>query len=94
MTKVLTPFEQAKAAVAAGTLNTPSVSVGAKNIDYISYQLATHKFNLSIMAGGMKFKGVKFTDLKKYYGLKGRSAKDCIEEFKQIIANYEMERAT
>jgi hypothetical protein len=40
------------------------------------------------MASGMKFKGVKFTDLKKYYGLKGRTAKDCLHQYEQIMNEY------
>jgi hypothetical protein len=40
------------------------------------------------MASGMKFKGVKFTDLKKYYGLKGRTAKDCLPQYEQIMSEY------
>ena len=84
----MTPFEQAQQDVKNKTLQTPSVTVGAKPIDYFGYQLATHKFNLSIMAKGMMFKGIKFTDIKKYYGLKGRSAKDCLAQFEQIMADY------
>jgi hypothetical protein len=84
----MTPFQQTLQQVREGKLKTPKVSSGNKDIDYFVYQLSTHKFNLKIMASGMKFRGVKFTDLKKYYGLKGRSAKDCLEEFEQIITDY------
>jgi hypothetical protein len=84
----MTPFQQALQQVREGKLQTPIVSSGSKEIDYFGYQLSTHKFNLRIMASGMTFRGVKFTDLKKYYGLKGRSAKDCLAEFDQIIADY------
>jgi len=90
----MTPFEQAQENVKNKKLVTPNVntdqyqSVGANSIDYFGYQLATHKFNLSIMAKGMKFRGIKFSDLKHYYGLKGRSAKDCLEQFEKIMADY------
>lgn len=84
----MTPFEQAQEQVKNGTLNTPSVSHGGSDIDYFGYQLATHRFNLKLMAKGMKFGGIKFTDIKKYYGLKGKSAKDCLEQFEKIFADY------
>jgi len=83
-----TPFEIAQKQVRAKTLQTPSVSVGTKPVDYFSYQLAVHKFNLKIMAGGMTCRGIKFKQIKEYYGLKGRSAKDCIEQFETIIQEY------
>jgi len=87
-TTMLTPFELAQQQAEAGTLQLPSVSMGDKKIDYFLYQLSVHRFNLNIMAGGMTFKGVKFTDIKKYYGLKGRTAKDCVEQFDKIIADF------
>jgi hypothetical protein len=43
------------------------------------------------MAKGMTCRGIKFTDIKKYYGLKGRSAKDCLPQFLEIIAKYDAE---
>jgi len=84
----MTQFEQAVEAANRGELQTPSVSVGNKKINYFGYQLATHHFNLKLMAKGMKFRGIKFTDLKNYYGLKGRSANDCLEQFEKIMADY------
>lgn len=84
----MTPFEQAQAEVKNGNLKTPQVSVGAKQVDYFGYQLSVHKFNLSIMASGMSCRGIKFTDIKKYYGLKGRTAKECLPQFLEIIENY------
>jgi hypothetical protein len=84
----MTPFQQAVQQVKDGTLKTPTVFMGAKPIDYFKYQLATHKFNLSIMAKGMTFRGIKFTDLKNYYGLKGRSAKAALPEFLELMEKY------
>ena len=81
----MTPFEQALQQVREGELQTPSVSVSGKRIDYFGYQLAVHKFNLGIMAGGIGFHNIKFTDIKRYYGLKGRTAKACIKEFNKMI---------
>lgn len=84
----MTQFEQAQAQVKEGTLRTPSVSMGNNSIDYFGYQLAVHHFNLKIMASGMKFKGITFTQIKKYYGLKGKGAKDCLAQFEQIMNDY------
>lgn len=84
----MTPFEQAQEDAKAGKLSTPRVSYGAKNVDYFGYALATHHFNLKLMAKGMTFRGIRFTDIKKYYGLKGRSAKDCLEQYEKIMNDY------
>lgn len=84
----MTPFEQDVKKAKEGKLQTPNVSMGAKAVDYFGYQLSVHRMNLKIMASGMLCRGVKFSDIKKYYGLKGRSAKDCLEQFEQIITDY------
>lgn len=84
----MTPFEIAKEQINNGTLKTPSVSSGDKKIDYLGYQLAVHQFNLSIMAKGMQVRGMKLKQIKDYYGLKGRSAKDCLPQFKAIFDEY------
>lgn len=83
-----TPFEQAVEQARLGQLQTPKVLMGSKNMDYFGYQLAVHKYNLSIMAMGMTCRGIKFTDIKKYYGLKGRSAKDCKPEIEELFNTY------
>ncbi len=91
----MTQFEIAKQQVAEGKLQPPSVGMGTengvKNIDYFGYQLAVHKMNLSIMAAGMLCRGITFTQIKKYYGLKGRSAKDCLGQFEKIMDDYKAE---
>lgn len=84
----MTPFEIAQEQVKNKQLQTPQVSTGGKSVDYFGYQLATHKFNLSLMAKGMKFRGITFTQIKKYYGLTGRSAADCLPQFEKLIADY------
>lgn len=84
----MTQFEQAQKDVKEKNSQTPNVSVGGKQIDYFGYQLSVHKFNLSIMVSGMSCRGIKFTDIKKYYGLKGRTAKDCLPQFIQIMEDY------
>lgn len=84
----MTNFEKALQQVNEGKLQTPSVSVGDKQIDYFGYQLATHHYNLKLMSKGMQFKGIKLKDLKDYYGLKGRTALDCLPQFEKIMADY------
>jgi hypothetical protein len=84
----MTMFEQAQQDFKAGKLKVPHVSVGGLPIDYFNYQLATHKFNLGLMAKGLTFRNISFTQIKKYYGLKGKSAKDCLEQFDAIFTEY------
>jgi len=86
--KKQTPFELAQQQVADGTLTPPTISYGSKPIDYFGYQLAVHHHNLKILAFGMTMRGVKLKDLKAYYGLKGKSAKDCLVEFEVINDAY------
>jgi len=84
----MTQFQQALIAVSEGKLQTPTVSNANDNIDYFGYQLAVHKYNLRIMALGMKCRGITFTQIKKYYGFKGRTAKDCLSQMEQLMDNY------
>lgn len=86
--KPATKFELAQEQVKNGTLTAPEVSYGAKKIDYFGYQLATHKFQLGILKSGMSMRGVKLRDLKDYYGLTGKSASDCYDQFTVIFDNY------
>lgn len=84
----MTQFQQALIAVSEGKLQTPTVSNTNGNIDYFGYQLAVHKYNLRIMALGMKCRGITFTQIKKYYGFKGRTAKECLPQMEQLLINY------
>lgn len=84
----MTPFEQAIEQVKTKQLQAPEVIAHGKAINYFGYQLATHHFNLKLMARGLSFKGIKFTDIKKYYGLTGRSAADCLPQFEKVMADY------
>ena len=88
---IMTPFEQAVAQVQAGTLQVPTVSMGEGNINYFKYQLAVHKFYLSLMAKGIQNRQVKLKDLKHYYGLKGRTASDCLTQYLQMLERYGIE---
>jgi hypothetical protein len=40
------------------------------------------------MARGMSCRGIKFTDIKRYYGLKGRSAKAALPEFIELMEKH------
>jgi hypothetical protein len=84
----MTQFETAVQQVRAGTLRTPSVNYEGKNVDYFGYQLAVHKYNLGLMAKGLHFRGIKLKDIKAYYGLKGRTAADCLPQYEKIVEDY------
>lgn len=86
----MTQFEQALQAAEMGTLSTPTVLVAKGNIDYFGYQLAVHEFNLKIMSKGMTCRAIKLKDLKAYYGLKGRTAADCLPQFLALVENYKV----
>ena len=86
----MTQFEQALQAAQEGTLNTPTVSTPNGNVNYFGYQLATHLFNLKLMAKGMKFANVKFKHIKDYYGLQGKSAKQCVPQMEKIYNEYKI----
>ena len=90
----MTQFEKALQQAREGKLQTPVVSMGDKTIPYFGFQLLNHIHNLKIMALGMTVKGMKLSDLKSYYGLKGRSAKDCLPQLEQILADYKAELNT
>lgn len=88
-----TQFTKAVAAAAEGSLETPKVFVeNGSEVDYFWYQLCVHQYNLRILATGMSMRGVKLKDLKGYYGLKGRTAKDCLFELEQLMAQYKATR--
>lgn len=92
MSKVKEPtqFEKAVEAVKAGTLQTPYVNFEGKQVPYFLYQLAVHHFNLKIMAAGMKCRGIKFTDIKKYYGFKG-NVQSCVDQMATLLENFKKE---
>ena len=71
-----------------GSQQVPTVIYEGKEIPFAGYQLATHVYALRIMAIGMKMRGITFTQIKKYYGLKGRSAKECLPELQSIQEMY------
>lgn len=87
----MTQFQQALQQVEANQLQTPTVSTSKGNIDYFGYQLAVHHFNLKIMSKGMQCRGIKLKDLKAYYGLKGRTAADCLPQFEMLMEGYKMQ---
>ena len=84
----MTQFQQTMLATENGTMQVPTVSTSEGTIPFAGYQLATHVYALKIMALGMKMRGVTFTQIKKYYGLIGKSAKDCVPELEKIQKIY------
>lgn len=85
----MTQFQQSMLATENGTMQVPTVHTeGGKTIPFAGYQLATHVYALKIMGMGMKMRGVTFSQIKKYYGLTGKSAKDCIPQLQQIQNAY------
>ena len=87
----MTQFEQAQQQVREGSLQAPTVSTTQGEVNYFGYQLAVHHYNLKLMAKGMKFRGITFTQIKNYYGLKGRSASDVLGQFQIILDTYRYE---
>ena len=83
-----TQFEKAVTLARSGELQTPSVHYGGSQIDYFHYQLATHIYSLKVLSAGLKMNGVKLKDIKDYYGLKGKSAKDCLPQLEAIYQAY------
>ena len=80
----MTPFESAVESVKQGKTKAPSVMLGNGQVNYFQYQLSVHCMNLKGMALGLQFRGIKFSEIKKYYGLSGRSAKDCLPQLEKI----------
>ena len=86
----MTPFETAVQAALEGTLQTPTVTTGKGEISYFGYQLAVHKYNLRLMSKGIKCRGIKLSDIKQYYGLKGRTAAECLDMFELMVHGYNL----
>ena len=85
----MTPFQQSLLATEDGSQRVPTVyAENGGTIPFAGYQLATHVYALKIMALGMKMRGVTFTQIKKYYGLPGKSAKECVPQLEQIQNAY------
>lgn len=84
----MTTFEQVQQQIATGEVRAPKVFYGEGEIPYTGYQLAVHVFNLKGMALGLKFRGITFTQIKKYYGLTGRSAKECLPQLEEIQRKF------
>jgi hypothetical protein len=84
----MTQFQQTMLAAENGTMQVPTVSTSEGSIPFAGYQLAVHVYALKIMALGMKMRGVTFTQIKKYYGLSGKSAKECVPQLEQIQKAY------
>jgi hypothetical protein len=86
----MTPFEKQCEQIKNGTVKPPIVSDGNKSIDFGLYQLITHHFNSKILALGMQIRGVKISDIKKFYGLKGNTA-SIPDQIAKLIEKYKAE---
>jgi len=84
----MTQFQQSMLATEEGQQQVPTVVFEGQTIPFHGYQLATHIYALRIMAIGMKMRGITFTQIKKYYGLSGKSAKDCLPQLQAIQEKY------
>lgn len=84
----MTQFQQSMLAAENGTQQVPKVIFEGKEIPFAGYQLATHVYALKIMGLGMKMRGITFTQIKKYYGLTGKSAKECLPQLQAIQEMY------
>lgn len=90
----LTPFENSIIELNNGNLQTPKVYTNGKQINYPMYMILVHHFNLKIFASGMTMRGMNLKTLKNYYGLKKRSAKECLIEFEQLMLFYGIDLKT
>ncbi len=89
-TEIKAPFFQAVEKVRNNQAVAPAVTAEGKKVDFFWYQIVNHHFYLKLFAKGMRANQISFTDIKKYYGLKGRSAADCLAQFEQIMENYKL----
>jgi hypothetical protein len=83
-----TPFEEQAIGIIEGRIKAPSVHFEGKEIPFTFYQINVHLSQLSLMAKGIKFRGMQLRHFKDFYGLKGRSAKACKEELTKLKEHY------
>ena len=87
----MTKFEQSMLATEEGQQQVPTVTFEGQSIPFHGYQLASHIYALKIMALGMKMRGVTFKQIKDYYGLRGRSAKECLPQLQMVQEGYRLQ---
>jgi hypothetical protein len=83
-----TPFEQQAIDIIQGKTKAPSVHYEGKEIPFTFYQINVHLYQLKLMAKGIKFRGILLKDFKHFYGLKGKTAKICLQELEELKAHY------
>ncbi len=89
----MTPFEEVLAKLEIGTVKAPLISFEGKNVNAVIYQLAVTKFQLSLYAKGIKpTRHWRLKDTKDFYGLKGKTGQDCLNDFMERIFNVYMEK--
>lgn len=72
----MTKFESTIQQIESGTLQPPKVIMQHGEVNYIWYQINVHLYYLKIMASGLKVRNVRLKDIREYYGIKGRTAKE------------------
>jgi hypothetical protein len=85
----MTPFEQAHQDWVDGKIMVPSVYMGDNEVAYFLYQIHVHKYHLKLMSVGLKT-NVRLKDIKEYYGLKGRTAKDVYQSLIELLKSYNL----
>jgi hypothetical protein len=83
-----TKFELALEQYKAGTLKAPTTIVNNTEMDYFAFQLISHHFYAKLFAKGITARQMNLKQMKDYYGLKSKSAKDCLIEFESIKDKY------
>jgi hypothetical protein len=70
----------------------PVVLYGQHELDYFMYVLLTHRFLLQLRTKGIKdkSKSTLLKDIRQYYGLQSRSAKNMLIELQDIISQYQL----
>lgn len=87
----MTPFEQAHQDWIDGKIQVPKVYYGDGELNPFLYQIAVHKYHLKLMSAGIAPGGQpKLKQLKEYYGIKGRTAKDVYNSFIELIKSYNL----
>ncbi len=79
-----TPFQQQIEDFDNCKKQPPSVNYQGKDIPFVFYQVNVHYMQIKLMAQGIHFRGIQLKDFKSFYGLKGRTIKQCKEELEEI----------
>ena len=84
----MTKFEQTIAQIRRGEIKAPKVYTNDGEIDYMFYQINVHQLNLKLMASGLKVRNFRLKDIRDYYGIKGRTAKELTAALHRLQQTY------